>query len=667
MRASLVQRYLGVVTRDVRRLRRDIEHWHAASPANESADRPIALAVGTIVGMEHPVEPGSELHRELRAVSSFEHRLKFLTHSSSDLGRIYYRSSRGPVYVTPSVPSGLGDAFRDFAAHPLEDTSARWIVRRADMFDLDDTQTSLWILSPVSFDGATRGVLAARVKLDKVRPLLAEGNSVGEFYLTNKDGPVRLESRIAHRYNRAAIGDRAEDAEPAPPYPAAVGANLRIAHRYPAGEPYLAAARASFAPWLILAVAAGMTGWIVHRMLRSELVERRRAESGLRDACGRQQKLAARLRSLANELTNVQHRERKRLASLLHDDLQQLLVATRIKLGRAKQHDCDIEEADRLISQAIEASRDLTQQLYPPALYEAGLVPALRSLAEQMRHRYSLEVSVDATRSDRLDGLCEHVNTVLYEAVRELVFNAVKHADANRAKIRLRPTSSYLQISVLDWGKGFDTGACNQSADKSGFGLFSVEERLIAIGGEMSIHSEVGRGTSVRLSVPLEGASKGMEEDRDTCSPTPAGPEVDDLPEPCPDTVDARPRVLIVDDHAVVRQSIANVLDADPRLAVVGLASDGAEAIGAIEQCRPEIVLMDVDMPDMSGIEATARIHYRWPSIAIFGLSVKDDVAVAEAMLEAGATSLLSKSLELDAMIAHVSGQPDASAEQAAG
>lgn len=660
MRASLVQRYLAVVSRHVRRLRRDIEGWYAASPPSTSDSKAPALtpSVGTLIDMNAVPETGSDRHRELRAFTRLKSRLEFLTHASSDIGRIYYRSDQGQLYVTPSIPRGFQDAFSKFSTSPSKGTSDRWVVRRADIFGIGETRTTLWIELPVLLDERA-GVLAARVKLDKVRPLFTAANSVGEFYLTNENNAVQLGSRIADRFSSSPAPVERIHARVAAPHADAIGGGLRVVHRYPEGEPYLAAARASLVPWLILVMTAGMTGVVTQRALRSELAERRRAEAELRDACDRQRNLSARLRSLANQLTTVQHRERKRLASLLHDDLQQLLVATRMKLGLAKKNDDDLEEADALVSNAIDVSRDLTQQLRPPALYEAGLVPALRSLAEQMQSRYSIEITVDATKPDSLEGLSDEVKALLFEGVRELVFNIVKHAEASSATIKLRPARKRLRISVVDSGKGFDMVALDHPSSASlGFGLFSIEERLRAIGGELAISSTVGRGTAVRLTLPLGAPSEEVEGSTGELQDA-SRSGVDGVPQPGSTASDGRPQVLIVDDHAVVRQSLANALKADSRLAVVGEASSGAEAIEAVERCQPEIILMDVDMPDTSGIEATECIHRRWPSIAIFGLSVLEETAVAEAMREAGATCLLSKSIELDVMIACVSGQAD--------
>lgn len=113
-------------------------------------------------------------------------------------------------------------------------------------------------------------------------------------------------------------------------------------------------------------------------------------------------------------------------------------------------------------------------------------------------------------------------------------------------------------------------------------------------------------------------------------------------------------RVLVVDDHAIVREGIASVLDSDPRIAVVGEAGDGVEALELLQQLQTDVVLMDVNMPRMNGIEATRELKSRWPDLLTVGLSVQSDPPTAELMREAGAAGFIPKSGDSDEMIATI-------------
>lgn len=107
-------------------------------------------------------------------------------------------------------------------------------------------------------------------------------------------------------------------------------------------------------------------------------------------------------------------------------------------------------------------------------------------------------------------------------------------------------------------------------------------------------------------------------------------------------------RVFIVDDHAMVRRGLAAFLRAKPDLQLVGEASDGAEAITLCERLQPDIVLMDLVMPETNGIEATRAIRGRWPAIQVIALTSFDDKELVREALAAGALSYLLKNVSAE-------------------
>lgn len=178
-----------------------------------------------------------------------------------------------------------------------------------------------------------------------------------------------------------------------------------------------------------------------------------------------------------------------------------------------------------------------------------------------------------------------------------------------------------------------------------GFGPFSIRERRSLLGGSLHIESTPGRGTRLSMGAPASvPASAGPP------APAPPGDE-----SPNGDRGDrARIRVLLVDDHPVVRKSLAALLSARPDIEIVGEASSGEEAIAQAGAIAPEVVLMDYSMPGMSGLEATRQIHARWPSIRIVGLSMHDEVTASRAMREAGAAAYVTKGGDPAALLAAI-------------
>lgn len=107
-------------------------------------------------------------------------------------------------------------------------------------------------------------------------------------------------------------------------------------------------------------------------------------------------------------------------------------------------------------------------------------------------------------------------------------------------------------------------------------------------------------------------------------------------------------RILIVDDHELARKAMRMIVAADPQFEVVGEASDGQEALALTEQWMPDLILMDISMPGMSGLEATKRIKERFPYVKIVVVTVSDDVADLFEAFKKGAQGYLIKNIKTD-------------------
>ncbi len=110
-------------------------------------------------------------------------------------------------------------------------------------------------------------------------------------------------------------------------------------------------------------------------------------------------------------------------------------------------------------------------------------------------------------------------------------------------------------------------------------------------------------------------------------------------------------RILLADDHAVLRQGTAELLRHEPDLEVVGEAADGQQAVELAQKLKPDIVIMDVRMPVLSGIEATRHIREAWPAIQVLVLTAHDDDQYVFSLLQAGASGYLLKTAPISALV----------------
>jgi signal transduction histidine kinase len=193
--------------------------------------------------------------------------------------------------------------------------------------------------------------------------------------------------------------------------------------------------------------------------------------------------------------------ERLRLGRNLHDGAQQRLISVILLLRLGKRQLGDggdpAELIDRAIAEAQQAHdeiRDLARGLSPTALSEVGLGPALRALLQHS----PLPVELDIVP----ERFPESIEAAAYYVIAEAVTNAGKHSRANRVAARVTARPESLEIEVTDDGIG--------GARPDGSGLHGLSDRVEAIGGQLHLESEPGRGTSLRATLPLpneQGAS----------------------------------------------------------------------------------------------------------------------------------------------------------------
>jgi signal transduction histidine kinase/CheY-like chemotaxis protein len=392
------------------------------------------------------------------------------------------------------------------------------------------------------------------------------------------------------------------------------------------------------------------------RVMMVDISKLRQAEAALLKTNAELESRTKQLRLLAAGLTRTEQRERRRLSQLLHDGLQQHLLAAKMRLGGVAEliGDAGLKDAagdiEKIIGESVQLSRSLSTALSPPILYEAGLAEALEWLIRWMRdkHDFNVESSMETH-----PALSEDIKFLVFESVRELLLNAVKHSRVRGARVSLNLVKDAgLRITVSDEGAGFDPGQLKPAGDEGGFGLFSIRERIGLIGGCVEIDSAPGKGSRVTLTVP---------QDQAPAVPLPTGRRWPPAAEPQEGIAKEHGtmiRVLLADDHALFRNGIDRLLKNVPGLEVVGHANDGREAIELAQMLQPDVILMDISMPTVSGIEATRAIHREYADICIIGLSMHEDEERAQAMRDAGATDYKTKGCAAAELVAAIRACP---------
>ncbi|MCB1759670.1 MAG: response regulator [Gammaproteobacteria bacterium] len=211
------------------------------------------------------------------------------------------------------------------------------------------------------------------------------------------------------------------------------------------------------------------------------------------------------LRRLSAELVLAEERERRRIAQELHDGPAQRLVLSKMNLGRLRSGIADtdkqtLDDAWSAIDTTLKELRTLMVQLSPPALYELGLGPAVEWLAESILGKQGIEFRVDT--AEAYNRLNEETRVFLFQAIRELMINIVKHARAGRASVAINSNDSELLIEVRDDGVGIgNTELDAERLEDGGFGLFALRDRIDMLGGSLLIDGAAGMHVTLRVPV----------------------------------------------------------------------------------------------------------------------------------------------------------------------
>ncbi len=349
------------------------------------------------------------------------------------------------------------------------------------------------------------------------------------------------------------------------------------------------------------------------------------------------------LRQLSARLLQLQDEERRRIARDLHDVTGQKVAVLSMSLDRlarlteerkpeAKE---SIKESREIVSQIGEEIRTLSYILHPPLLDECGLASAVHWYTEGFEKRSGIKLEVSIAHD--LPRLPADAETTLFRVVQESLTNVHRYSGSSSAKIKVSNNSGEVRLEIIDYGHGSKTGAARARLDGTaplGVGIPGMRERLHQLGGGLTVDFATN-GTRVTATLPIKSAAEaGAEEGGSRTS----------LNFRIQSAEDARRRILIADDHELMRRGLRGLLESHDEWAVCGEAVEGTEAVRKSTELKPDLVIMDVNLPGLSGIDAAVQIRQEREAAKILFFTVHDSEEIIREIVGVGALGYVAKS-----------------------
>jgi two-component system NarL family sensor kinase len=348
------------------------------------------------------------------------------------------------------------------------------------------------------------------------------------------------------------------------------------------------------------------------------------------------------LRQLSARLLQLQDEEPRRIARDLHDVTGQKVAVLSMSLDRLArlteqskpETQESIKESRDTVGQIGEEIRTLSYILHPPLLDECGLASAVHWYAEGFQKRSGIKLEV-AIGGD-VPRLSIDAETTLFRVVQESLTNVHRYSGSAAAKIKISKDSGEVRLEIIDYGHGIKTGAARAKLDGPaplGVGIPGMRERLHQLGGNLSVDFGTN-GTRVAATLPIKKAGEEFEDGESRSS----------LSFALRSAQDARRRILIADDHELMRRGLRGLIESHDEWAVCGEAVEGREVVRKSAELEPDLVIMDVNLPGLSGIEAAVQIRQEREAARILFFTVHDSDEVIREIIDAGAHGYVAKS-----------------------
>ncbi|PGT74468.1 histidine kinase [Bacillus cereus] len=305
--------------------------------------------------------------------------------------------------------------------------------------------------------------------------------------------------------------------------------------------------------------------------------------------------------------------ERNRLSSELHDTVGHAYTSIIMGMETLRTElatEMGIQRLDSLLDmgrKSIDDVRGYLHQMDSPC-QSPSLIQSLQNLGAEFQEHAQVNVSFRTFGEEY--QLSRQAKITFIRCLQESLTNAVRHGQGTEIIVSLQFDEQYTRLEVQDNGKG-------NVEWQEGFGMNAMKERAMNLQGHLSVYTKPEEGMLVTCTIPRQTEIK-----------------------------DGLIRLLIVDDQPFVRESLRTLLDRYEDLNVVGLAEDGNQAIDLCGRLQPHVILMDLDMQHMDGIEATKKIKQQWPHIRVLIFTTFQDTEQAVESLRNGADGFLLKSIE---------------------
>ncbi|WP_336992705.1 hybrid sensor histidine kinase/response regulator transcription factor [Bacillus toyonensis] len=305
--------------------------------------------------------------------------------------------------------------------------------------------------------------------------------------------------------------------------------------------------------------------------------------------------------------------ERDRLSKDLHDTMGHSYTSIimgmetlRVEL-KSKEGEQQLDSLLQLARNSMEEVRlylhqlDLSQESLP-------LATTLQQLTEEFKKHAKVNVRTRIIGEEFM--VSKQSKMTLYRSLQESLTNAVRHGHSTEIIVSLHFEPQQIRLDVEDNGCGVEDW-------KDGFGLTAMKERVSQSQGRVIVYSKKGEGTLISCVLPKQVQ-----------------------------LANEQIRLCIVDDHSFIRESLHTILGGLEDLQVVGMAEDGERALELCERLKPDVVLMDLEMPNLDGIHATKMIKKKWPDIRVLILSTFQNTERAKEIIRNGADGYVLKSID---------------------